>query len=826
MLLCAPAPVSSGEIPSVAWSRAIGAPFQGALKSTGLDDGYYQGLPIGGLGAGSIGRTYRGDFARWHLDVGQHYYRTAPANQFSVFLQPEGGVATARVLSVWKPDEGTLAAWGWDTTVRAGNRYHALFPKAWYVYRDLGQPVELVCEQFSPFFPHNYKEPSFPLGIFRWTAVNRSSKPITVSLLFTWENMLGWFANAAPQPDPFDDGPPYAMRWGASEGNRNAFRNEGAMRGLVLSRGQGLVSEEWDGEFVLATEAAPGVEVSYLARFNATGSGAEVWQPFSAAGRLPNRDDARPAARGERIAAALAVRFTLAPGASRTVPIVLAWDLPIMEFAPGVKWYKRYTAFFGHTGHNALAIAREGLRNHARWSEQIDAWMQPYLEDRRTPAWFKTALFNELYYLLDSGMAWENGRPMTKGMYNVYAAPPRTNYPPLGRFAYLECYEYRFYSTLDVNAYGSFAVLMLFPELDKQEAKLFADAVASEDSSTHPIGWTKEWKPRKLRGAVPMDLGVPFESPWLRTSFYTWQDPNTLKDESSNLALKVWRDYVFTGKKDIAFLKHTWRPLRETHAYMQQFDHDGDGIPEDDGVPDQTYDSWTMTGTGAYIGSLWIAGLEAMAAIARELGEQGAAREYGEWAARARKSFEAKLWNGEYYDFDTGSADRKAIMADQLFGQFYAQMTGLPDVVPAERRNRALRKVFEYNVMKYYDGEAGAVNGMMPDGTVDRIFTQQSNSYEVWTGVTYALAAFLLDSGMEREAWQTARGPYRITYETGGMWFRTPEGWTDQPEPRPGEKAPAPGPLQFRASMYMRPLAIWAIQAVLDGKSKRLLEKK
>ena len=784
----------------MAWSRAIGEPFEGALRGgERLDDGYYQGLPIGGMGAGSIGRTYRGDFARWHLDVGQHAYRTVPANQFSVFLQAEGGPAQARVLSAWKPGDGALAGWGWDTTVRAPNRYHALFPKAWYVYQDLGQPgVQLTCEQFSPFFPHNYKESSFPVGVFRWTAQNAGKKAVTVALLFTWENMLGWFTNTAPRPDPFDDGPPYAMRWGGSEGNRNAYRSEGAMRGLVLWRGPGAVSEEWDGEFVLATEAAPGVQVTYLSRFNATGDGGEVWQPFAGDGRLPNREDTRPAAGGERIGGALAVRFTLAPGASRTVPFVLAWDLPVMEFGPGVKWYKRYTAFFGASGHNAWRIARQGLANHGRWSAQIDAWMRPYLEDQRTPPWYKTALFNELYYLLDSGMVWENGRP----------GKPGTDYPPLGRFGYLECYEYRFYSTLDVNTYGSFAVLNLFPELDKQEAKLFADAVAFEDSSKHPIGWTKEWKARKIRGAVPMDLGVPFENPWLRTNFYTWQDPNTLKDESSNLALKVWRDYVWTGRKDLAFLRHAWQPVREALAYMKQFDTDGDGIPENQGIPDQTYDSWTMTGTSAYTGSLWVASLEAAAATGEALGERGAAAEYRQWAARARQSFESKLWNGEYYDFDTGSADRKAIMADQLFGQFYAQMTGLPDVVERGRRDRALKKVFDFNVMRYYNGEAGAVNGMMPDGAVDRIFTRQTNAHEVWTGVTYALAAFLLDSGMEREAWQTARGVYRITYETGGMWFRTPEGWTDQP-----------GKMTFRASMYMRPLAIWAIQAVLDGKA-------
>src|SRR5262245_16290366 len=83
-------PAQKGEIPAVAWSRGMGVPFDGAGHpyegSTKIDDGPWTGLPLGGLGSGSIGRTYRGDFARWHLDLGTHRFESLPANQFSVFV--------------------------------------------------------------------------------------------------------------------------------------------------------------------------------------------------------------------------------------------------------------------------------------------------------------------------------------------------------------------------------------------------------------------------------------------------------------------------------------------------------------------------------------------------------------------------------------------------------------------------------------------------------------------------------------------------------------------------------------------------------------------
>jgi non-lysosomal glucosylceramidase len=95
------------------------------------------------------------------------------------------------------------------------------------------------------------------------------------------------------------------------------------------------------------------------------------------------------------------------------------------------------------------------------------------------------------------------------------------------------------------------------------------------------------------------------------------------------------------------------------------------------------------------------------------------------------------------------------------------------------------------------------MNGVMPDGSADRV-NDPSNAFEIWTGVSYALAAFFHSSGMTAEGWKTAEGIYRTTYETGGMWFRTPEGWVEKD-----------GKWQFRASMYMRPMAVWAIQAAL-----------
>src|SRR5215831_16698930 len=84
------------DIPKAAWKRPLGAPLdhpgtkKPALDGGHIDDGYWQGAPVGGFGAGTFSRTYRGDFARWHVQPGVHKYQPIYANQFAVFQKPEG----------------------------------------------------------------------------------------------------------------------------------------------------------------------------------------------------------------------------------------------------------------------------------------------------------------------------------------------------------------------------------------------------------------------------------------------------------------------------------------------------------------------------------------------------------------------------------------------------------------------------------------------------------------------------------------------------------------------------------------------------------------
>jgi non-lysosomal glucosylceramidase len=753
-----------------------------------IDDGYWQGAPVGGFGAGTFSRTYRGDFARWHIKGGVHKYQTLWANQFAMYQQAEGGEGVAQVLTSAHPSD-ELKGWTWDYPVGAGD-YYSLYPKSWYDYRWEKFPAHVTLEQFSPILPDNYKETSYPVAVYRWHAENPTNKTVTVSVLLSWSNMLGTFRSYSGD-----------LSGGQAAGNFNQFRSEttsaGAMKGIVLDRHHPKgMPEEWDGQWAIAALESPGVEVSYQTTWADVSSGDDtansLWKAFSTEGKLSNRDQSWVSS-GEAIAAAIAVRFTLKPGEQRTVPMVISWDMPVVQFGSGRKWYRHYTDFYGTAGTNAWKIAHDGLLSSSKWSDEIDTWQAKYINDESKPLWYRGMLFNELYIIADGGSFW--GRQVD--------SDPKTPQT----FTFMECYDYPFYGTLDVRFYGSMPLTKFWPELDKQELRQFADTVPREWPDKQVWQWKTEqthalnFKIRKIRGAVPHDLGVPQEDPFIQPNQFNWQNTSDWKDLNSKFVLMVYRDYVFGGNKDITFLRDTWPAVQEALEHLKKYDRNGDGVPENDGFPDQTYDEWVVRGESAYTGGLWLAALRAAEEIARALGDANATNSYHDLFVKAQGSYIKKLWNGEYFSYDTLSEYKDNIQADQLAGQWYATMTGLGDLVPRQMQMKAVKKIYDYNVMKFAKGEMGAVNGIAADGS---IVTTNEQVKEVWTGTTFGAAALMLQQNMKDQGYRTAWGIYHVTYETKGYWFRTPEAWEIDG--------------YYRASMYMRPAAIWAMEMTAPPK--------
>lgn len=237
----------------------------------------------------------------------------------------------------------------------------------------------------------------------------------------------------------------------------------------------------------------------------------------------------------------------------------------------------------------------------------------------------------------------------------------------IGQFLYLEGIEYHMWNTYDVHFYSSFALIILFPKLELSVQRDFAAAVMMHDPSKMKLLHDGQWVPRKVLGAVPHDIGI--NDPWFEVNAYNLYNTDRWKDLNPKFVLQVYRDVVATGDKK--FAQAVWPSVYVTMAYMDQFDKDGDGMIENEGFPDQTYDTWSVSGVSAYSGGLWVAALQAASAMAHVVGDKGSEDYFWHKFQKAKAVYQ-KLWNGSYFNYDSsGQSSSSSIQADQLAGQWF-----------------------------------------------------------------------------------------------------------------------------------------------------------
>ncbi|BEV35711.1 GH116 family glycosyl hydrolase [Synechococcus sp. M16CYN] len=793
--------------PSASWSRPFGLGWDQPYSvryTSNLDDGPNHGMPLGGFGAGCIGRAPDGNINLWHLDGGEHWFGILPDCQFSLW-EKQGkdvrthalGVRPNRDASRPRDSRWPLQSWSWypaSTLKRNTGTYAARYPLSWTHYAGVFRSY-VLCEAFSPIIPGDYQRTSYPVAVFRWHFGNQTDQLLKLSLMLSWRNTLGWFTNTDTSAKIHfrDDGSPkynYSPAIGRGYSQRNRHLDQPGLVGLLLDGRRSEPIAEGEGQWCLAVpDGLEDVEILRCSCWNPSGDGAEIWDPFSAEGTIPNNNDKRA---GEQVSTAMAVKFTLVPGETREIPVVMSWDLPITTFASRCGYRRRYTDFFGADGTNAAAIAAEALRDWSAWRKQIEVWQQPVMKRQTLPKPVRMALFNELYDLCSGGSLWT-------------AATPKD---PYGRFGVLECPDYAWYESLDVRLYGSLALLQLWPELDKAVLRSFSRAIPAKDSTQRPIGWYftrgkgRVEADRKLEGATPHDLGAPNEMPFDATNYTAYQDCNLWKDLASDFVLQVWRTFRLapTGE-DLNFLADCWSSAVQALDYLKLFDTDGNGLPDNSGAPDQTFDDWPLKGVSAYCGALWIAALEAALAMAQRLQldlgldttvEQ---RRFGQWLEQSRGNFDRLLWNGEYYKIDTESRV-PVVMADQLCGDFYARLLGLPSVVSDANALSTLNVVRETCFERFEGGKLGLANGLRRDGVP--LDSTNTHPLEVWTGINFGVASYFRLMGQGSTASAITRAVVHQVY-SGGLQFRTPEAITTANT--------------FRACHYLRAMAIWGLWA-------------
>ena len=715
------------EIPACAWRRALGDIPSGTASS--CPD---RGVALGGFGAGSFMYSISGSFGPWSLKSGAYDQWWLDSSAFHFREKVGSKEENIRTLST-NPDIKSK----WEKLKKGDAEYHALQPKGWVTYDCFD--LDVSQEFFSPIIPHNYRETSYPVAVWQFKVSNRTKHSAEATVVLTWQ-----------QP-PFSGSLP---RKGYS--NNAVQSGDNSMFGVVMKANHpDNIPETQGSEWCIAARSSEGAKVIRAADWAKEAPGSE---------------------------AMIAVEMSLEPGESRTVPIVIAWDFPVVKFGDpyktGTEWWRKYTEYFGRNSSGSFEIAKEALLNYVEWERQVDKWMAPVINSDKYPEWLKTAAFNELYYTQFGGTFYESG--LKSGHDREYMGLHEDDH----KFFVMESIGYPYCETFDVRHYCQVLTLKFWPQIERDILRCVADGITHFDALHQ----------------TPHDFGVPTEDPFFKFDTY---GTNKLhwKDLHAKFIQQVARYYYV--HEDRAFLDYCWPAVKMTYGYMKSQDTDGDCLPNNNGS-DNTYDAWGLYGTSLLCGGLWVGALEAMEKLAY-VENDDIIKEVIAILDKAKANLDAQLWSEQkqYYRIDTAGKHSDAIMADGLNGQRFCEVMALDDILPRDRMVKYLKKVYEMCVVPLEDyngdgvGDCGAMNSKNADGTDIDI----NMAKEIWPGSTYFLAATMYRLGLKEEALKTAYGCYYMVYghEKSAYWFNTPEAWHN------GGHSPRP----VKPEQYQRARAVW-----------------
>jgi uncharacterized protein (DUF608 family) len=735
------------------------------------------GAPLGGIGTGFVEIRADGCFYEWQIfnagpwaqNVRSTTAPPPPGPQYLRFmLRTRGGSSDAPAMRrlYLRSDEYETYSLPFAQDIESID-YYSMFPMTGLRYNDSTLPVKLSAQVFSPFIPGHTRDSATPGFHVVFTLENTSKEAVEVSLAGFLDNPIAsalplrQLSNTVTQEGEVtrllmetgaqSDFPSgigsmcLSVTGGEHSSISGTFREymvPGYLRWrtrrvnfMVLSVLQDFLNTgrlpntetTADPSVGLPTDAAiEALSGAALARTVERLCGdaaiARVFSDARAADPQFSDSDARALLHEVRAnllentgapklswgTGALASTVKLAPGEKKEIRFTLGWHFPHHLSADGQEMGHMYANWYKDAGEVNRYLCAEYARHRAGTEAFAQTLADTTCGDPLAFAWasqLSTLIFNT-WWTRDGGYAiWEG----------------------------LGCCGL---STTDVDYQGSFPVVALFPELKLSQMK-------------HIIAFQNDL------GQVPHNFDHRLN-----------QVDNGFKrvDMNPQFVMMVCRDYLWTGDKQ--YLTDLWPHVVRAMAFTESLDTNGDGLPDrDTGL--QTYDAWGMRGSPSYISSLWIGALRAAARMAEETGHTAAANRWKTLLSKASASYDAMLFNGEYYSLWVDGKTRDELcMTDQTSGEWFSHLIGLPMTTSRENFNRAVDAVLRHN----FSPEYGLRNATAPRGGLGLLAVANGQASATWTGIEFAFASLLIDHGHYEQGVRIVEAIHRRYLRAGQPW--------------------------------------------------------
>jgi uncharacterized protein (DUF608 family) len=600
-------------------------------------------------------------------------------------------------------------------------------------------PLQVTVSAWNPFIPLDDKNSGLPCAILEYTLHNSSSQAVDYEFSYHLSHL-------AP---------------GCSE-DESASRNTVIPnRGVFLHNIEKPNAEDFGSACLLSIGNSPRIKGMWLRspgwEFDSLSA---LWREVST-GQFTTNEGSNAIDTKGRNGCSILLPGTLAPGESRTYPILIAWYLPNCYLEAGSLLPKVEGA--------------EGCRTSP---------------EGKPPLW-------RPYYAAN----WKDAREVALYVEENYASL---------RSRTIAFKEALFSSTLPpyvLDAVSANLAILKSPTVLRMEngdiwgwEGCFPDAGCCHGSCTHVWNYAQAFPnlyPQLERTLRELELGrsmdenghVTFRSALPEGPVK--HDFHAASDGQLGGIMKVYRDWQISG--DQAWLKKMYPLAKRSLDYcIREWDPDHKG-----GLFEPHHNTYDIEfwGPDGMCTSIYLGALSAMAQMAKALGQTEDAGHYGDLADRCALFMEEHLFNGKYFQqnvqylglkdtsfstmvaqVDEHSSEMQQLLkregpkyqygngclSDGVIGAWMARMYGIDTPLAHEKVRSSLHSIFNYNFKSDLSQHANAQRpgyamghepGLLlctwPHGYKPTLPFVYSD--EVWTGIEYQVASHLIAEGFVTE---------------------------------------------------------------------------
>ncbi len=300
-------------------------------ESTGeyVDSSIIRGFPLGGIGSGGITIGSDGSFIEARCNNNwMNPVRNLRGCFFAVHTS-QGIIKKSRILR-----RGYESEFG-NIEGIASTRFRGELPEFELWFKD-SLPVETALFGFTPHIPHNMKDSTIPAALFSVRIRNISNKPVFISVLFSWQNILGCGGTGQTGMIMRRKRVPVGLRgkltYSDVTGNFQEAADAGVMPAIAFKTKQSFdpKSHRYSvlGEYLIAADPPDGFRADICEGYDAGELAPAMLDSFVRSGRISSPSAPVVGSDNVRPGAAVAVHGNLEPGGSAELPFDLIWWTP------------------------------------------------------------------------------------------------------------------------------------------------------------------------------------------------------------------------------------------------------------------------------------------------------------------------------------------------------------------------------------------------------------------------------------------------------------------------------------------------------------------